>query len=257
MNNLFGTGRIAPGTGIVLAASPAAKPTPLLAAAIAWRGRAFRAAVGGSGQNEAGLAAASAMAQALAGGEIAAVPDPGRANAISCPQYVPGGRQAAASRTIRAARDLPPSAGSMTARGRRGRALRRMLKAGKAAAVPAFLAMDVAAAANRIQAALAPGDPRVIHMEIGQPGTPAPPVRGAPRRPRSAAAARSATPMRRGGRRCGRASPRTTRTGTAAPSIRRASPSRPAGRARFRWCSWRRSIPATAWRWRRRTIRLT
>ncbi len=90
MNNLFGTGRIAPGTGIVLAASPASKPAPLLAAAIAWHSGAFRAAVGGSGQNSAGLAAASGMAQALAGGEISAVPEPGRANVISCPGDVPG-----------------------------------------------------------------------------------------------------------------------------------------------------------------------
>jgi gamma-glutamyltranspeptidase/glutathione hydrolase len=91
MNNLFGTGRIAPGTGVVLAASPAAKPAPLLAAGIAWRDRAFRAAVGGTGQNAAGLAAASGMAQALGGGAISPVPDPGRANVISCPGYVPGG----------------------------------------------------------------------------------------------------------------------------------------------------------------------
>jgi gamma-glutamyltranspeptidase/glutathione hydrolase len=91
MNNLFGTGRVAPGTGIVLAASPASKPPPLLAAAIAFREGAFRAAVGGTGQNSAGLAAASGMAQALAGGEIAPVPEPGRSNVISCPSYVPGG----------------------------------------------------------------------------------------------------------------------------------------------------------------------
>jgi gamma-glutamyltranspeptidase/glutathione hydrolase len=90
MNNLFGTGRIAPNTGIVLAASPTSKPTPLLAAAIAWRS-AFRAAVGGSGQNGAGLAVASGMAQALSGADISPVPDPGRANVISCPSYVPGG----------------------------------------------------------------------------------------------------------------------------------------------------------------------
>jgi aspartate/methionine/tyrosine aminotransferase len=49
-----------------------------------------------------------------------------------------------------------------------------MLKTGRAALVPPFIAMDVAAAANRQQARLAPGAPRVIHMEIGQPGTPAP-----------------------------------------------------------------------------------
>jgi gamma-glutamyltranspeptidase/glutathione hydrolase len=91
MNNLFGTGRIAPGTGIVLAASPTAKPTPLLAAGIAWGDRAFRAAVGGSGQNGAGLAVGAAMAQAAAGGEAGPVPDPGRANVIACPSGVPGG----------------------------------------------------------------------------------------------------------------------------------------------------------------------
>ncbi len=90
-NNLFGTGRIAPGTGILLAASPAAKPAPLLAASLAWNANrhAFRAAAGGSGQNAAGLAAAFAMAQALGGG-AAPVPDPGRANIISCPGYAPG-----------------------------------------------------------------------------------------------------------------------------------------------------------------------
>jgi gamma-glutamyltranspeptidase/glutathione hydrolase len=90
-NNLFGTGRIAPGTGIILAASPAAKPSPLLAAGVAWNAgnNAFRAAVGASGQNAAGLAAASGMAQALAGGTTP-VPDPGRANVISCPGYAPG-----------------------------------------------------------------------------------------------------------------------------------------------------------------------
>jgi gamma-glutamyltranspeptidase / glutathione hydrolase len=92
MNNLFGTGRIAPGTGVLLAASPAAKPAALLTAGIAWNpgSHAFRAAVGASGQNAAGLAGGYAMANALAGAETP-VPEPGRANVISCPNYVPGG----------------------------------------------------------------------------------------------------------------------------------------------------------------------
>ena len=92
LNNLFGTGRIASGTGILLAASPAAKPAPLLAAAVAWNPDrvAFLAAVTGTGQNAAGLAAGAAMLQALGGGS-APVPDPGRANVVSCPAYVPGG----------------------------------------------------------------------------------------------------------------------------------------------------------------------
>ncbi len=92
MNNLFGTGRITPGSGILLAASPAAKPPPLLSAVVAWNQDhgAFRAAVSGTGQNAAGLAAGAALAQALAGNS-SPVPEPGRANVISCPGYVPGG----------------------------------------------------------------------------------------------------------------------------------------------------------------------
>ena len=100
MNNLFGTGRVAPGTGILLAASPAVKPPPLLGAALAWNENihAFRAAVGGSGQNAAALAVGAAMQQALAGG-AGPVPDPGRANAVSCPHYLPGGAASCAFST--------------------------------------------------------------------------------------------------------------------------------------------------------------
>ncbi len=94
MENLFGTGRIAPGTGILLGASPAIKPAALLTAAVAWNSGhdAFRAAVGASGQNGAALAGAVAMSQAIAGDlpPRVPVPDPGRANAIGCPQYLPG-----------------------------------------------------------------------------------------------------------------------------------------------------------------------
>ena len=49
-----------------------------------------------------------------------------------------------------------------------------MLKIGRGAHAPPFLVMDVIAAANRRQAALPPGAPHVIHMEVGQPGTGAP-----------------------------------------------------------------------------------
>ncbi|CAH2600213.1 Gamma-glutamyltranspeptidase [Rhodovastum atsumiense] len=124
MNNLFGTGRIAPGTGIVLGASPAWMPPPLLAAALAWNPyvHAFHAAIGGSGQEAAALAVASGMVQALgprgtgkafmappSGSNAAlsniidsaapvvdptapvprAVPEPGRTNAIACPGLLP------------------------------------------------------------------------------------------------------------------------------------------------------------------------
>ena len=49
-----------------------------------------------------------------------------------------------------------------------------VLKVGRGAAAPPFLVMDVIAAANARQAALPPGAPRVIRMEVGQPGTGAP-----------------------------------------------------------------------------------
>lgn len=93
MNNLFGTGRVAQQTGILLAASPAWVPPALLSAAIAYNPNllAFRAAVGGSGQAGAPMAAAFAMAQALAGDTAMPnpVPEPGRANAIACARYLP------------------------------------------------------------------------------------------------------------------------------------------------------------------------
>ncbi|HEX3346710.1 MAG TPA: aminotransferase class I/II-fold pyridoxal phosphate-dependent enzyme [Acetobacteraceae bacterium] len=48
------------------------------------------------------------------------------------------------------------------------------LKIGRGAAAPPFLVMDVITAANARQAALPPGAPHVIRMEVGQPGTGAP-----------------------------------------------------------------------------------
>ena len=48
------------------------------------------------------------------------------------------------------------------------------LKIGRGASAPPFLVMDVIAAANARQAALPPGAPHVIRMEVGQPGTGAP-----------------------------------------------------------------------------------
>jgi len=93
MGNLFGTGRIAPGTGILLGAAPRPGATPLLAAAMAWNAnlRGFRAAVTGSGQDGAALAVAAGLSNAL--GSTAAmpapVPEPGRANAIACSRYLP------------------------------------------------------------------------------------------------------------------------------------------------------------------------
>jgi gamma-glutamyltranspeptidase/glutathione hydrolase len=93
MDNLFGTGRVLPGTGIVAAASPASMPPPLLAAGLTWNDnvKGFRAAVGGTGQAGAATAVAVGMLNTLRA-EVpmpAPVPDPGRANVIACNRYLP------------------------------------------------------------------------------------------------------------------------------------------------------------------------
>ena len=94
MDNLFGTGRVAGDTGIVLGASPARVPAPLLAAAIAWNksGHSFRAAVAGSGQNQAATAVAGALHDMLRGIPVRSrsLGESGRVNVISCPQGLPG-----------------------------------------------------------------------------------------------------------------------------------------------------------------------
>jgi gamma-glutamyltranspeptidase / glutathione hydrolase len=94
MDNLFGTGRVLPSLGFLLAASPAAVPIPLYAAAIAWNEytHAFRASVSGSGQAAAPAAVAVGMLNALRTNQpmAALVPDPGRANVIECSGYLPG-----------------------------------------------------------------------------------------------------------------------------------------------------------------------
>jgi gamma-glutamyltranspeptidase/glutathione hydrolase len=93
MDNLFGTGRIAPGTGLLLAASPTTYGMPLLSAGIVWNAnvRGFRAEVGGSGQEGAALAVAVGLTNALNSNRAmpVAVPEPGRANAIACSRYLP------------------------------------------------------------------------------------------------------------------------------------------------------------------------
>jgi len=90
MNNLFGTGRIAAGTGVLLAASPRTAATPVLAAGIAFNGEKFRAAVAGTGQAGAAGAVTAGLADALANNN-SPVPEPGRADIISCPGGVLGG----------------------------------------------------------------------------------------------------------------------------------------------------------------------
>jgi len=101
MDNLFGTGRVAGRTGIVLGASPARVPSPLLAASIAWNPTAgsFRAAVAGSGQNDAAAAVAEGTARALRGQPASPVTETGRVNAISCTRGLPGDQAGCAAST--------------------------------------------------------------------------------------------------------------------------------------------------------------
>ena len=108
MENLFGTGRIAPGTGILLGASPAIKPAALLTAAIAWNsGRdAFRSAVGASGQNGAALAGAVALGPAMSG----ALPIPAVRTRSAVPAICPAATIAAASAATSVAPAWPPAA---------------------------------------------------------------------------------------------------------------------------------------------------
>jgi gamma-glutamyltranspeptidase / glutathione hydrolase len=79
------------GMGFLLAASPAAVPPPLLAAAMAYGEKGFRAAVAGSGQEGAPLAVADGVVNTIDTGQPmpTPVPEPGRANVIACPGYVP------------------------------------------------------------------------------------------------------------------------------------------------------------------------
>jgi gamma-glutamyltranspeptidase/glutathione hydrolase len=94
MNNLFGTGRVASQTGIVLAASPDWMPPAMLSAALAYAGgttTSFVGAATGTGQEGAALATAVAVAQSGAARRALPnpVPEPGRANVLLCPGGLP------------------------------------------------------------------------------------------------------------------------------------------------------------------------
>jgi gamma-glutamyltranspeptidase/glutathione hydrolase len=100
LNNLFGTGRMAPGLGFLLAAAPntgTVRPA-LLSAALAYNPnlRAFRFAAAGSGQQAAPMAVAWPAAQHLLRGVAPAdtlaqgVPAEGRTQLGACLNYLPG-----------------------------------------------------------------------------------------------------------------------------------------------------------------------
>ncbi|HWX50283.1 MAG TPA: gamma-glutamyltransferase [Roseomonas sp.] len=108
LNNLFGTGRVVPQLGFLLGAAPnrGRVEPPLLAATLAYNAnlRAFRYAGAATGQAAAPIALALPAARVLLNGTpvseaVGAVPEPGRANAISCPRYLPGSQDRCAAAT--------------------------------------------------------------------------------------------------------------------------------------------------------------
>jgi gamma-glutamyltranspeptidase / glutathione hydrolase len=103
LNNLFGTGRIVPGFGMLLAAAPGLGQVqpPLLSAGIAWNKNleALHMVAAGSGQHAAPLAVAGPMARVI---EDRIVPigavetgrlPPGRGQYGICTGYLPGSQQ--------------------------------------------------------------------------------------------------------------------------------------------------------------------
>ncbi|RVT97033.1 gamma-glutamyltranspeptidase [Rhodovarius crocodyli] len=107
MNNLFGTGRMMPGTGIIAAAAPGVGRVqpPLMSAAIAWAPniRSLRAAISGSGQADAPMAVAAPL-NALVNQRLSprdAVPvnttAQGRTQFGGCSNYLPGSQSTCAA----------------------------------------------------------------------------------------------------------------------------------------------------------------
>ena len=100
MNNLFGTGRLTPGMGMLLAAAPGVGQVqpPLLSAGIAWNPTlaAFHMVAAGSGQHAAPLAVAGPLARVVEGGLVpqGAVETgrvaPARGQYGVCANYLPG-----------------------------------------------------------------------------------------------------------------------------------------------------------------------
>lgn len=102
MNNLFGTGRVAPGTGLVLAAAPGVGQVPPAMPAVLIVAnhhiRALRAAAAASGGAAAPVALAAALQRALGGmgatdavaaTRVGAAERTGRVLLASCPGYLP------------------------------------------------------------------------------------------------------------------------------------------------------------------------
>jgi gamma-glutamyltranspeptidase/glutathione hydrolase len=108
LNNLFGTGRVAPGLGFLLAAAPGigSVEPPLLGPAVVYapNTRAFRAAAAGSGQQAAPMAVAAPLAQHILRGvgvtdSAGTAPNPGRTQLGGCSRYLPGWEQDCAAAT--------------------------------------------------------------------------------------------------------------------------------------------------------------
>lgn len=83
-NNLFGSGRIAGNTGVILGALPVEAARPLLASAILYQKKTLRAAITASGQNSAADAVGASARIAASGNDKLPEKGEGRVNAILC-----------------------------------------------------------------------------------------------------------------------------------------------------------------------------
>ncbi|MBA5725648.1 gamma-glutamyltranspeptidase [Bombella sp. TMW2.1880] len=94
-NNLFGTGRLAGSTGVILAGSSRYYPRPLLSAAILDAPhKRMQAVLAASGQNDAAQAVADALRQLTQGQDIPATTGTGQLNSIICSGNACTGRAA-------------------------------------------------------------------------------------------------------------------------------------------------------------------
>ena len=118
MDNLFGTGRVVPGMGFLLAASPAVAPLPLSRRRDRLEREHPRFPRGGRRLRPGGRGArggASAMMNTLRSDQPmpVPVPEPGRANVIACSRYLPGSERSCAWATDPRGFGLAPAASEL------------------------------------------------------------------------------------------------------------------------------------------------
>ena len=163
----------------------------------------------------------------------------------------PGERDLLPGRPVRERRGLSVPRRPARRRLRRGSVAMKFVKVARRGGIPPFIVMDVMRAANARDRRRR-GRRRCVHLEVGQPGTPAPrAVRRGGARARSTASALGYTDGARHPAAARAHRPALSRACTASRVDPSASSSRPARPAHSCSASSPPSIPATAWRSRR------